>query len=121
MESLRDHGEEVVVLLPTGIQPWRNPKRVMSKFAAKLTDFDPIHDRIVWAGGDTLAALMIGYLLCELEVDNILWLKWERVRDAAGNWTDEGGYYREVPISLYEESRVDDSEPLTEEGDLHDE
>ena len=70
----------------------------MHVMASRFQGFNPDTDFLVWAGGDTLAALLVGMLLMEREVYRFQWLRYERKRLDDGSRTDEGAAY--VPITV---------------------
>lgn len=99
LAPLYKHGE-VVTLLVSGEQPTFRPRDCFEALEARFKDFDPDIDYLVWAGGDTLAAVMAGMLLAELEIWCFKWLRYERFRLPTGERTDEGAIYVPVEIDL---------------------
>lgn len=95
LEPLSEHGDEVITLIPLGMRLLENPVRSMAICARRLRahHFNYREDALVWAGGDTLGAVLVGYLLSQLNVPEIIWLKWNRVQNSNGEWVDEGGSY----------------------------
>lgn len=75
----------------------------MDVIEARLAHFDPEIDYIAWAGGDALSAMMVGMALVGMEIWCYRWLRYERVRLANGQRTDEGAYYVPVTIDLSDE------------------
>jgi hypothetical protein len=99
---LYEHGE-VQLVLPQGDSPTFTPRKCLDKMCDRLfpevgRNYDPETDYLVWAGGDTLAALLTGMLLAEQEIWSFKWLRYERARLPNGDRTDEGAVY--VPITV---------------------
>ncbi len=99
---LYEHGE-VRLVLPQGDSPTFTPKKCFDLMCDRLfpeegQQYDPDIDYLVWAGGDTLAALMAGMLLAEYEIWHFKWLRYERARLSNGDRVDEGATY--VPITI---------------------
>lgn len=119
LDPLYAHGE-LKVVLPVGDAPAFSPNKCISIMAARFEHFDPEQDFIVWAGGDTLAALMIGFLLKERGIHVFNWLRYERHRLPDGTRTDEGAVYVPVRIDLrdpqLELHTADDEEDSPYEG-----
>jgi hypothetical protein len=99
LDPLYDHGE-LRVVLPTGDAPAFRPGECMNTMAARFEHFDPELDFIVWAGGDTLAAVMVGFLLHERGFHVFNWLRYERRRLDDGSRTDDGAKYYPVKVDL---------------------
>lgn len=68
----------VHVLVRTGELPFRDPVKVLDLMEERLADFDPDIDYMVWVGGDTLSAVMAGYMLRAYDVRRVKWLRWSR-------------------------------------------
>jgi hypothetical protein len=108
------HGE-VKLVLPQGDSPTFSAKKCLDLMDNRLfpedgsQQYDPDVDYLVWAGGDTLAAVLCGMLLAEREIWTFQWLRYERARLPNGTRTDEGAVY--VPIT------IDLSDPHLEEND----
>lgn len=101
---LYEHGE-VRLVLPQGDSPTFSPKKCCELMHDRLfpeegQQYDPDIDYLVWAGGDTLAALFAGMLLAELEIWRFKWLRYERARLSNGDRVDEGAAYVPVTIDL---------------------
>lgn len=101
---LYEHGE-VRLVLPQGDSPTFSPKKCCELMHDRLfpeegQQYDPDIDYLVWAGGDTLAALFAGMLLAELEIWCFKWLRYERARLSNGDRVDEGAAYVPVTIDL---------------------
>lgn len=112
LEPLYKHGE-VQVVLPMSDSPTFNPVTCYEVMENRLANFDPEIDMLVWAGGDTLAAVMAGMIL--VNRDNPIWcfkwLRYERHRQPDGSRTDKGAEYVPVVIDLH-----DPQFPLLEES-----
>lgn len=101
LELLAEHGE-VQVLVRAGDSPTFTPKQTLKHLCERLRAFNPEQDFLVWAGGDTLAAVLVGVALERLGHTNVRWLRYERGRDPVhGTRTDEGAKYRPVDVPLY--------------------
>lgn len=61
-----------------------NSERALEKLLARLDDYRPDDDYIVWVGGDTAIALMVGAALYQLGVNSVRWLRYERPRGPDG-------------------------------------
>lgn len=105
LAPLYEHGE-VKVVLPTGDSPTFTPVKCYEVMERRLADFNPDRDFLVWAGGDTLSAVMAGMILVNQEdpVWRFNWLRYERVRNADGSRSDHGAKYVPVIIDLREDT-----------------
>lgn len=117
---LYQHGE-VQLVLPQGDSPTFTPKKCLEKMQDRLfpehgRQYDPEIDYLVWAGGDTLAALLTGMLLAEEEIWSFKWLRYERARLSNGDRTDDGAVYVPITIDLTD-PQLDLS---IEDGETHD-
>ncbi len=90
----------VQVLLPAGDSPTFTPIRTYDRMEDRLQDYDPEKDFLVWAGGDTLAAVFLGGLLADMGIDKFTWLRYERPKLPDGSRTDVGAKYVPVTIDL---------------------
>ena len=65
----------------------------------------------MWAGGDTLSAVMVGMYLAQNEIWQFNWLRYERRRLPDGTRTDDGAKYVPVVIDLaYEDGDTPQSD-----------
>jgi hypothetical protein len=90
---------EVTVCVPQGMKPSRVPETALRHLRTQMEDFDPRIDFLAWAGGDTLAAVLVGIVLHERGGNgfgSFTFLRYERVRLPSGDWTDEGATYQPV-------------------------
>ena len=96
LTPLADYGE-VTLVVEVGERPDR------------LKDFDAETDYLVWAGGDTLSAVMAGAILTQLGHRFFRWLRFERgrrkgVAEAGGQARverdDNRGWYTPVEVML---------------------
>lgn len=117
LSKLYEHGE-VQVLCPTGDSPSFTPVRCMDAMESRFAPYDPEVDFLVWAGGDTLAAVMAGMLLAEREVYEFRWLRWERDREEGSGRRLETGKYIPVTIDLAEPDYEDEDDMRDMTGDL---
>lgn len=101
LAPLYEHGE-VQVVLPMSDSPTFEPVTCYNVMEERLRHFDPEVDFLVWAGGDTLAAVMAGMILVNMEqpIWCFKWLRYERFRNADGSRTDKGAKYVPVVIDL---------------------
>lgn len=97
--ALTKHGD-VIVLVGAEQTPTKNPDRALELIEHRLENFDHRYDKIAWAGGDTLAAIMTGIIMSELEVPWFWYLKYERNYNPETKTRGEGGYYTPVKISV---------------------
>lgn len=89
--------------------PSSNPKAAIEKIRFKLGHFNPKTDYIVTAGGDPYAAILLGYVMCEMNLP-LRYLRFERLRARAQDLQagsmaapTKTGYYLpvELPQSAY--------------------
>ena len=90
--------------------PSSNPRGALERLRLKLGKYNPKTDYIVTAGGDPYASILVGFVLCELNLP-VRYLRFERLRGrstvdapaAAGNAPSKTGYYIpvEIPSSAY--------------------
>jgi hypothetical protein len=101
LSPLYVHGD-VQVVLPMSDSPSFQPLRCYKVMARRLEQFDPEVDFLVWAGGDTLSAVMVGMILINFEVPiwRFKWLRYERHRHEDGTRTDQGAKYVPVIVDL---------------------
>lgn len=101
LAPLYEHGD-VQVVLPMSDSPAFEPTTCYKVMEDRLRHFDPDNDFLVWAGGDTLAAVMVGMILVNQEepIWCFKWLRYERVRLEDGSRTDKGAKYVPVVIDL---------------------
>lgn len=103
LNPLYEHGE-VQVVLPMSDSPTFKPIKCYEVMEERLSRFDPNLDYIVWAGGDTLSAVMVGMILVNREepVWKFNWLRYDRAKNADGSRSDVGAKYVSVVIDLRE-------------------
>lgn len=101
LTPLYEHGE-VQVLIQSGEYPTFNPEQCYEHIKARLADFDPETDFLVWAGGDTLAAVITGVVLADMGFGWFRWLRHERGRDPVDPKirTDAGSNYQPVMVDI---------------------
>jgi hypothetical protein len=102
INGLYEHGE-VQVLCPDGSSPTYTPGKVLEVMESRFEPFDPEVDFLVWAGGDTLSAVMAGMLLVEREFWSFNWLRFERDRENGTGRRLDTGKYVPVVIDLSDE------------------
>lgn len=99
------HGD-IKVILPLGNSPTFQSKKCLEIIEDGLfparggKEYDPETDFLVWAGGDMLAAIMVGMILAEREIWCFKWLRYERARLPTGERVDEGATYVPMIIDL---------------------
>lgn len=91
-----------------------NAGHALQRLITRLQDYDPERDYIVWAGGDTTAALMVGAALFQIGVDAVQWLRFERPRDAGTGrrYGDKQYIPYLVPLAGEPVGSEDELEPL---------
>lgn len=100
LSALSEHGE-VLVIVRSGDAPSFHPPRTLERIKKRLLRFRPDKDFLVWAGGDTLAALLTGVVLTGMQLKEVQWLRWERRLDpGTGRRVDDGGRYLPVRVTL---------------------
>ena len=108
LTPLADYGE-VTLVVEVGERPAFKPGEVFNLAKDRLKDFDAETDYLVWAGGDTLSAVMAGAILTQLGHRFFRWLRFERgrrkgVAEAGGQARverdDNRGWYTPVEVML---------------------
>jgi hypothetical protein len=107
LTPLYAHGR-VRVLVESGVYPAFKPKATLQIIESRLADFDPRTDFIAWAGGDPLAAVMVGVVLERMELDNVKWLRYDRGPRVAGKRDRSKAQYIPTHVPLYSE----DTDPV---------
>lgn len=100
LKNLSDYGD-VRVLVNAGEYPTKQPKRCLRLIEKRLVDFDPRRDYLVWAGGDSLAAILTGVVLADRNWEAIQWLRYDRPRGPDGRRTDVGAKYVPTTVPLF--------------------
>jgi hypothetical protein len=103
LTPLGQHGT-VKTLINTGEYPSLHPERCLKLIEQRLANFNPAEDYIAWAGGDTLAAVLLGVVLAKMGIQNVRWLKYQRGWGSDGERDDTKSYYRLVEAPLVLES-----------------
>jgi hypothetical protein len=103
ISQLKEFGE-VVTLVERGIHPGNTPGAAADLIFNRLQDFDHTKDMLVWAGGDTLAAVLTGIGLADLDIPSFYYLRYDRRKDQYGRRED--GYYTKIKINLDELPRA---------------
>lgn len=89
--------------------PSANPRKAIEQVRNALLDFNPSTDYIVTAGGDPYGALLVGFVLCEMNLP-LRYLRFERLRSRIASSDNENasheivksGYY--VPVVMPQEA-----------------
>jgi hypothetical protein len=116
LDPLYNHGD-LKVLIPAGESPAFNPTKCIEIMAARFEHFDPTVDFLVWGGGDTLSAVMAGFLLSERNIQVFNWLRYERKRLPDGTRVDDGAIYVPVKVDLREPQMDLDISPNDDEDE----
>lgn len=95
---------EVQFIFDAYQNPSANPRVSLEQVRLALTKFNPETDHIVLAGGDPYAAVLVGFIICELGLP-IKYLRFERLRTRPSvgeepNTTPakSSGYY--IPVEM---------------------
>lgn len=97
----RAHGN-IKAVLDEGDFPTMRPKECLEKIYQRLEYFDPDKDHLLWAGGDTLSALMAGSVLSDFGIEHVSWLRFDRRRDpTTGERIPTQGIYVPVTAPLF--------------------
>lgn len=115
---------DLKVLVLAGEFPAFNPERCLTLITERLARYEPDLDYVVWAGGDTLGAVLTGAALRALGHTRMTWLRFDRGRDPTDPdvRTDHDGRYIPVDVPLVADGEVTAKTPsLTpDEGVLYD-
>jgi hypothetical protein len=97
LAPLQEYSNDVRFLVMRGQTPTFVPDGLYGQILASLNgQFDPKTDYLVWAGGDSLAALMAGMALGSMGIKRFRWLRHERSKLPDGTRDPSRGRY--VPI-----------------------
>jgi len=102
------HGD-VLVVLDAGDYPTYRSAKCLDKVTHKLSEFNPDQDFLLWAGGDTLSAVMAGAVLYRFGLTRFRWLRFERFRNEDGTRDNDRGEYHPIWVNLF---------PPTDDGQL---
>jgi hypothetical protein len=91
---------DVTVVVEAGEYPSFKPGETWDRVAARLADFDAELDYVTWAGGDTLAAVMVGAALAQRGHRMFRWLRFERRNLPNGGRDNSRGHYNPVEVQL---------------------
>ncbi len=100
LNKLAGHGE-LHMLIRAGEHVTRDPRRALRLITERLDGFDPLEDALVWLGGDTLAAVLVGVALAELGHEDVRWLWYDRPPLPGGGRDDAAGVYRPITVPLF--------------------
>lgn len=89
----------VITVLGERESPSLAPAPALIKLRQAIREYNPDTDFFLSAGGDPLAALMIGMLLVD-EGKSASWLRWDRNRDFDGRRDMTAGEYKPVRFDL---------------------
>ncbi len=90
---------EIVKVLGERESPSLAPGPTLVKLRQMVQTYDPATDFLLTAGGDPLAAMMVGMLLQD-EGKSASWLRWNRNRDFDGRRDQLAGDYVPVQFDL---------------------
>lgn len=93
---------EIQFVLSAGDRTCSNPELSMERLRRALSDFDPIHDFVVWAGGDPLSAIVAGMVMLDLGIRKFRYLRFEKNRHTKPG-EPVTGFYSPVEVRLEEE------------------
>ncbi len=99
LDPLKAHGD-VIFVIPNTARPSDEPAEALDLVREQLENFDPVYDKLAWAGGDMLSAIMVGAVLQEYEIDSFWFLRYNRHRSRETGKRLQTGYYTPVRISL---------------------
>lgn len=116
MMPLFAHGNVIVLLNSQDPRPISDPEGALTLIQDRLKDFNPAEDSLAWAGGDTVAAMLVGVALERRGIEQITWLRYDRAVRADGGRTDEGARYTPVPIIIYDGEESYDAETEAQSG-----
>jgi hypothetical protein len=95
------HYGDVRTIIEGGDYPSFRPDRAVAKIADRLQTFDPDNDFLAWAGGDTLAAVLVGAAIAKNGITTFQWLRFERARDReTGERDNFRGEYTPVRVCI---------------------
>lgn len=92
---------EIMFVLSAGDRTCSNPELSMERLRRALSEFDPLKDFIVWAGGDPLSAIVTGMVLIDLGIRKFRYLRFEKNRNTKPG-VPVTGFYSPVEVWLEE-------------------
>jgi hypothetical protein len=87
------HGS-IVHVMERAFQASHNQDEARDIIRKMVDDFDPLHDSILWCGGDVIALMITAEVLLEFGIREFYYLKWERSR------LNDTGYYDRIKINF---------------------
>ena len=97
LQPATDFGR-IEFIFDQGDRIYADPKAALKKARARLADFDPLTDYLLWPNfGDPAGQYLVCAYLTSLGYNALRWLYWSRGR-IEGRASNENGYY--VPITL---------------------
>lgn len=100
LEPLNKFGT-VVPIIRAGVNVRANPQMAYELVAEALKDYNPQEDYLVWAGGDTLVAVMVGVVLERMGMQSVNWLYYNR-EILPGGVRGDKGYYTPGEFLVYD-------------------
>jgi hypothetical protein len=76
IESAHQHGR-LVEIFSMKDRPSQDPVTAWEKARTAFRNFDPVHDHILWAGGDPVSMLVTGAVLNSYEIKSVSYLRWQ--------------------------------------------
>lgn len=96
----------VRTLLSIEDYPSYKPQEALRKVYDGLKDFNPEVDFIVWAGGEPLAAFLVGSVIADYGIERIKWLRYNK--GGTHQQFAQGSTYQVVDVTVTEEDQDDD-------------
>jgi hypothetical protein len=90
---------EIQFVLSTGDRTCANPELSMHRLRQAFADFDPMHDYILWAGGDPLSAIVAGMVMIDMKIRQFRYLRFEKNRNTKPG-QPVTGFYSPVEVRL---------------------
>ncbi len=85
------HGK-IEVILDQYDAPGKLPVPCLHKIKSKLKDY-AFGDYFLWCGGDPAALMLAGIVMKDLNINDVNWLRWEKIKDPrTGEYSDKGFY-----------------------------
>lgn len=115
ISGLSKYGE-IELLLQPGEDPEQNPRLCLLRLTERLTTFNPDQDYLVWIGGDTLGAVLVGVALADLGFDHVRWLRWQRPGRGDPKRNDISVYHSQY-VMFPDPSDTEEDDPYDDQQD----
>lgn len=99
LDPLRKYGE-IHYLVGEDVRPSSDPESAFDQIEHQLEVFDHRVDKIAWAGGDMLAAVMTGVCLARTNIPWFTFLRYDRHYNPKTRTRYRGGFYYPVKVSM---------------------